>query len=1021
MTFHWTRRRIVLLASPLLVVVLYVLIGFFGVPAYVRYVLGSIVAQETKGQADIEEVSFNPFTLMLRVNNLRIVDGEGDSVASIDRVRANLQISTLWRNGFVLHELYIEKPHANLIITEGGRFNLAQLMAPMQEQWRPMLVIATVRLVDGEIDYIDRSLPETFEHRVRDIDLTLNDFNLAPAARNLLHFTARTPAGEHIVWDGSFRFDPFSSQGAIKIDPAEPPIYGPYYQRFSRFDISRGRLSMQAQYRFLPMGREPVIDVDVDSIVVEDFKIGRAGSEHDFYRVERGEASKVHVDLVGRTLTIHRIWAKQGVVTIRRAMDGSLPILQAIAATVDGDTNAQANSEDNTELTGLMETLQRILERAQRQAWTVRIDEFEIEGHQIAWIDKGFSEPVELHVSKIDLSGGPVASERQYAFPIRLAAQMDDGSSIELHGKIRPMMPAIDATVLLQNFDLARINPYLERHVPLAVPQGRVTLDGQVELIRPPDQSLQLAYRGNATLENLSVVHRGTPRQPLVRSERVTLTALKGSVSPLKGSLDRLAAAAVSLVESTDGKPIFKAETVSVSDAVAQGEPWQLQAKQVALEKPYLLAGLTSEDRFNLQQWFQAWRGDHSASSGDQADSQPMQMQLGWVQVSNGSGIVFDRRMDEPVTVDFDRFEATLNNVTLEPGEHAQVRVTARLHRDSPLRTDGSIEIGDPGRFADLTINGSGLPMNQYRPYVERYLGYALESGRMKLDVACRLQSHRLDAEAHLILSDFYLGQKVASDHAVDAPVKLALDLLRDRQGQVELTIPIQGNLAEPEFQFAGLIGRAIGGVLAAITTAPFDILASVVSPDEKGIDLRFVSFRPGSAELSAQAVNRLGVLEQALDQRPAVSLRVVGGLAPAADRLPLKRRKFVMKDVPGEIATGVETAADAPAIDPDAPAYRQVIRRHYQQMRQVGSAAAPAGERNAEGGVEPSFEMMEQAVLAGIEVDPQAFRDLARSRLQAVRQHLLKSGRLAAERVELGESSTTATDRPRVIFEVMH
>lgn len=1126
MTFKWTHRRIILLSIPPLLFVLYVLIGFFGIPAYVRYALITTIAQQTRGQADIGDVSFNPFTLTLRMTNLRIAGGEGDKVVSINRLRANLQVSTLWRSGFALDEFYIKKPSVNLVITENGTFNLARLIKPVedQEQPGPLLAIATLRLVDGKIDYTDRSLPETFKHQLRDIDLTLNNFNLAPAARNPLYFTAQTPAGEYITWDGSLKLNPLSSEGTIKIETAKTPIYEPYYERLGLFDVDRGRLSMHAEYRFLPMRREPVIEADIDSIVVENLKVGRVESEHEFYRLKRGEVSQMHVDLIGRKLTIHRIWANHGALTVRRTADGNLPIRQAFAAilggdpyreaasqaSVDedsqaGDISKQVNPKDNADQTGLMGTLQQFLEGTPRQSWMIHLDEFAIEAHALAWIDNSFTEPVELHASKINLTGGPVASEQQYAFPMRLSAQIDDGSSVDLDGKVRPMAPAIDAAVALQNFDLTQINPYLERHTQLAAPQGRVTFDGQAEWALPPDQSVRLTYRGSARLMDLRIaqqagqddknrpsvqvaeatvddltisdqpwkivlptmrtrmivlrqdgndqpsvnisqarlteltvtanpwrmdlvngeltdviVHRGTAEQPVARSAQVMLSSLSGSFYPLTGSLERLIVAAVSLAESIDTDPTFKAETIAVSDVAAQGEPWQLQVQEMALEKPYLLAGVTSEGRFNVQQLLAAWRGEGDESTGDQAEAQPAQMKLDRVRVSNGSGKLFDRRMDEPVTVDLDQLEARIDDVTLKVGEQAQLKVAVRLNQDATLQTNGRIEISDPPMFTELSITGSALTMNQYQPYVERYLGYTVESGQLQLDVTCQLRSRQLDARVHLVLSDFYLGQEVQSNYAIDAPVKLALDLLRNQQGQVELTIPIQGSLADPEFQLASLIIRVMGNMLANIATAPFDVLASLVAPEdkEKRPDLSSVSFSPGSTELSPQAVEQLDTLEQALYKRPAVSLRITGGLAPEADRLPLKRRKFVMRDVPGEIVTDVETAADAPAIDRDAPAYHQVIRQHYQQMQEVESKEEPADQLNANR-AEPSFEQMEQAVLKGVEVEQQAFRDLARSRLRAVRQQLLKSGRLATDRIVLGEPSTTPTDQPRVTFEV--
>jgi hypothetical protein len=179
-------------------------------------------------------------------------------------------------------------------------------------------------------------------------------------------------------------------------------------------------------------------------------------------------------------------------------------------------------------------------------------------------------------------------------------------------------------------------------------------------------------------------------------------------------------------------------------------------------------------------------------------------------------------------------------------------------------------------------------------PYFGRYLGYAVDSGKLKMNLDYAFTGTRLKASNRVVLDRMELGQAVPSDEAISAPVKLGLALLTDRRGLIEVDLPVQGDIADPEFRVGQIVMRAFVNLLVKAAASPFSMLGSLA--DLAGFsseDLGEVSFVPGSVELAEGEAAKLSALAQALRERPELVLNVRGGVNPEADALALLRARM--------------------------------------------------------------------------------------------------------------------------------
>ncbi|MDT4799580.1 hypothetical protein FQZ97_322420 [compost metagenome] len=142
-----------------------------------------------------------------------------------------------------------------------------------------------------------------------------------------------------------------------------------------------------------------------------------------------------------------------------------------------------------------------------------------------------------------------------------------------------------------------------------------------------------------------------------------------------------------------------------------------------------------------------------------------------------------------------------------------------------------------------------------------------------------------------MLVEHLQLGEKVESPDAVDLPVKLAVALLKDANGNIDISLPVQGDLNNPQFSVMPIVWQTLRNLVVRAVQAPFKFIAGLAGGE--GPDLGNVTFAAGSSELSGDAQANLDKLAEALKQRPALRLEVEGVSAAASDGPPLAEQRL--------------------------------------------------------------------------------------------------------------------------------
>ena len=408
-----------------------------------------------------------------------------------------------------------------------------------------------------------------------------------------------------------------------------------------------------------------------------------------------------------------------------------------------------------------------------------------------------------------------------------------------------------------------------------------------------------------------------------------------------------------------------------------------LTLKQVALQQPFLLFRLYEDGTTNFHELAVAPSGNAAApapqpeSKPAQPDSPPLQVAIGAVRIGNGQLNFRDDTLPRPFHALIGELSGDILDLSSAPGRYASVDLGGSVDGYAPVTLAGRVAPLAETPALDLTLDFANLDLATFTPYSSTYAGYVIDHGQLSLQLAYKLDQGRIDGRNRVVVDQLQLGKRVQSPKALDLPLRLAIALLTDSKGVMDLGVDISGNIDDPQFDLGGIVWQAFRNVIVKAATAPFKLLANLVGSKQK---LDFVAFAAGSDALDAPGQQKLATLRDALNQRPELRLMVSGQTEDVADGAALRAQQLDQQ----LLEAGVSEAA----LSEHGRGWRRALEKLYEQQQ-------PDADPD-----DLDDEQLAVAVRDGVVLKPTALRALAGRRAQTIKRALVTELGLGADRV---------------------
>jgi uncharacterized protein involved in outer membrane biogenesis len=506
-----------------------------------------------------------------------------------------------------------------------------------------------------------------------------------------------------------------------------------------------------------------------------------------------------------------------------------------------------------------------------------RIGELRCSGCSVALSDRSVSPAALIAFTRTEFALRKLSGDPAQPIAFELATQAGrtgKGGRVQLRGDLRPQPLALKGRVDIQSLDLSGLQPYLEPHLNLALASAKVSAAGDLKLDGSAQQAVSAArWKGRAALAELRTLDKLNDAE-LVRFKKLGLDEMDVQWkpdAPLVADLGRIA------LEDFYGRVIVNADgRVNLRDIVRRGdEDRSLTTPTAAPEAPPAAAPEAPAA---------------AASAPDAAASAAPGPQLRWagIQLAGGTVDFTDNFIRPNYSAKLTDIGGEIAALAWDDPQPATVKISGRVDGSAPLEIGGTMHPLGARLATDITASARGVDITRLTAYSARYAGYGIEKGTLSVKVRYRIVDGKLEAENNVFLDQLTFGERVDSPDALKLPILLAVSLLKDRNGVIDINLPISGSLDDPKFSVGAIIVKVIVNLITKAITAPFSLLASAFGGG--GEELGYVEFEPGSTALTEASTKRLDTLAKALLDRPALKLEATGRADPAQDEAALRR-----------------------------------------------------------------------------------------------------------------------------------
>jgi len=1003
----WVRRVVIAAVALAILVGAYALAGFVGVPRWLRSGLTDYVSTHYHRTLSLGEIHFNPFTLTLDVRNISFPDADSTPMLSAGRLHVQLRYASLWRRAASFQEILLDRPYAHVLVRPDGSLNLADLAKPFpgaappprtppSQSSPPRLSIDRLAVTEGRSTYEDRSRPTPFRAELLPITFDLRNFSTLGTALNEYSLEFATPLGERFRWSGTLGVRPVASRGRFEVDALRAHTLWSYLSDTLHFDIPSGTIAAQGDY-LLAAAPTLELQVNVNRLAVSDLGIRPRLATTDDVHLQLIEVRGTRLDWAKRSLAVGTVRLTGGTIAAWINADKSVNLTELMGPATRTAAASSGAAPANPGATATPAT----------PAWSIAVPDISVTGLELTAEDRTLRpaptldlDAIEVHVRNFHMPG-------EAQLDVSAGARVNHSGRIDAAATYTLGSAAAHAKLRLAQIDLSALQPYVAQRSALNLLSGQLAT--QLDVDR--STSGALIVTGDIAVAHLRTVDQAL-HQDFVTWDRLSVEGIRYRSQPASLSIRRIVA-----VKPFARVIVASNRSLNITEAFSPAHTRASGATAPSSEAPAPVK--TSSQS-----------GPAPASTPRAAST--MAISLGRVQISNASARYTDLWIEPHFTLAIQELSGDITGMSSDPRSRAKIQLDGKVDRYAPIHISGEVNLLAARAYTDLKMSFQGVELTTATPYSAHFAGYKIEKGKISADITYHIENGSLSANHHIVIDQLQLGERVASPDAVKLPIKLAVALLKDRNGVIDLGLPVSGSLSDPQFKLGPLIWKVVVNVLTKAALAPFEFLGKLFGG---GPEMKFIDFDAGSSTLDAPDRQRLESIVKALQARPNLELDVPSAYTPDLDAVALSRQQLQQKLQAlqmRELAARKRRAPAPPAAAPSAPADAaqefQLLVAEYRA--ELGADATLPAETKAivdarknKGApvppLEPAIAELQSALIARIKVSDNELQALGRKRARAIQEVLLGDGKIEPARLFVLSTAPTHPQSGRVRLEL--
>ena len=982
-----------------LLILLYSLLGFVAMPLMLQDQIPKLSQQLLKRDAMVKQVRFNPWSLRLQLDELSLLDEQGASLLELKQFVINLDVSSIWHFALDFHEIAFVAPHFYMVRYSVDDSNIGRLLDDISAgsvQAEPTtktsdtdplrLLIGNFSISDGVIDIRDEVSTSDFTAQIAPININMKDFNTLPDLEGVQQVSLKTENGVELTWAGSIDIAPLKSAGRLELHGSPLPLIDRYFEQQLGVDVDNCCLDIVLDYRINTLGNGKIeAAIDNFSLDLLDLALREKADGETLFTLPALRVRGGSLRWPQNTLQLETITLEQPQLVITREADKSLNLMKvwlpsvgsktltqgaieksAVEQEASGQPLAKQNapsqsvSEQSANTAASIATADKA---ASEQSWTITVGASRLQDMTLTVNDRSISQAGQLQLQAINLELLELSNQPQAKAQLNASLAAQRGGTAKLAGtlSISPDLQ-LDTRVNIDALSLSVLQPWVSEMARIKLTSGGLFIDGDIS--SSPKETL--LFTGNLAVKELAVEDSDSNAKLLTWQ-----------------SLD------------------FQQVRLGLDDA-------NLEMAGIQLLEPFARLVIFDNGTTNLQQLAVAPastnNNDNSKLTQSDDNAKPLRLRVGSTMLSKGALDFEDKSLPLPFRVLIQDFSGTVSGSDSFSDKPSALDFEGTIGEFGLAKITGDTRLSEPTQQTDIVASFSNINMPDLSGYTAQFAGRKIASGKLSLILEYLLADNSIKGDNSIMMKDFTLGEDVESEDAIDLPLDLAIALMTDASGVIDVNLQVSGDINSPDFTARGLIFKAFVNLITKAITSPFKLLAALVGGDDS--DLQSIDFQAGRSDLQPPEREKLEQLIVGLSQRPSLQLAVPGNYVKALDKPAIQ--KAMLDEQVNLFLQGLDDTDDQ----------QTITKRGIKTLEKLAKTRLPELElktlRKGFMMIDPNtgdtlpddfayLKGLRQRLEAAQPVSQQQLSDLAMQRQQSIIAYLTTPEKLMAKRISNG------------------
>lgn len=1021
-----------LLSYALVVYLVYALLLGLLIPPLAKSIAPEKVSELLGRPVLLQDISINPFTLKFEIKGFAIQTKEEQDFVGIGRL--TLQVN-LWKslfNGSInVETIELDQAFANIEKLTDNQFNFSDIPKHMAAQSTPSelpepavedsnesselphIQIANIAITNTAFNFADQPTGTTLNYPA--INVSLTDFNsiamleskqqnnATSTTYNSFDLSIEGSDESAITTTGRFQLTPLEAKGQLALKHIKLTTFWPFIAKEIRARLTSGTVDLATNYRFIndstvstetetetSAAPAPQFITDTGEFALRSLIF--TATDNEIINLPLFTAAGIALDLQEQLVEIDNVSTDglqihasinegeldlAALLTPQSVINEQAPSVKTVEPTAPEQTSPQQKSVVNKvvdvvetvseiEVESVVEQVAEIEARSDAREWVLNIGEFNLTNYDINIIDSWITKATKWRIAPLDFSTKAISSSYDAPIDYELALSINDNGSFNSQGSIDIKQQSIDAHISLQQLNLTQFQPYINPYLNITMQSGLFSTKG-----------------------DLFADSKGTTR-------------FSGEVQVAKLAIN----------DKKLNKPLLKWQDFTISNIALDQQANSLLIDHIKLTQPYAQLIVAADKSSNITDVVIA---QPTADKTTPTTESPEQEQPAATSPSTPAMLIelnkftlVSGKIDYTDNVLKPSFEALIENIDGHIGKlsstsnkNAEIDIQAIVNKYAPVTLKGVVNPLIPEPFLDIEFVFNNFELPSMTPYSGTYAGLDIDEGQLSLGLKYKLENNHLDGSNHIFIDQLDMNDTKDSDVGSILPITLAIPLLKDSSGAIDLSVDVSGDVNDPSFNVGEIVLKSLSNIIVKAVTSPFTLLASLVDTTD---DLDKVIFENGSNQLAKTEQSKLDSLAKALAQRPEIKLNIKGSYDANLDKKALQSSVLNSKL---SQSTGATIAPNAsPAELPTTTAMTRALIDTY-ELETKGKADAL---RKAIATQQPTLAKaeLEQVWRSSLysetrklqNVTDKQLRNLAKSRANAIKTHLRDVSKVDAGRI---------------------